>query len=97
MALSPEQVRQVAALAALELQPDEVTQLGIQLGAILEYVEQLNELDTTGVEPTTHVAVEQLPFRPDQSAPCLSQAEALAGAPRSAGGAFAVPTFVDEA
>jgi aspartyl-tRNA(Asn)/glutamyl-tRNA(Gln) amidotransferase subunit C len=97
MALSPEQVRQVAALAALELQPDEVMQLGTQLDAILAYVEQLNELDTTAVEPTTHIAVEQLPFRPDQSMPCLSQADALAGAPRSAGGAFAVPTFVDEA
>jgi aspartyl-tRNA(Asn)/glutamyl-tRNA(Gln) amidotransferase subunit C len=97
MALSPEQVRQVAALAALELQPDEVSRLATELGAILEYVDQLNELDTTGVEPTTHVAVEQLPFRPDQSEPGLTQAEATAGAPRSAGGAFAVPTFMDEA
>ena len=97
MALSPEQVRQVAALAALELQPDEVAQLATQLGAILDYVQQLNELDTSGVEPTTHVAVAELPFRPDQIQPCLSNAEAIAGAPRSAGGAFAVPTFMDEA
>jgi aspartyl-tRNA(Asn)/glutamyl-tRNA(Gln) amidotransferase subunit C len=97
MALSPEQVRQVAALAALELQPEEVAQLATELGAILEYVEQLNELDTSGVEPTTHVAVAELPFRPDRSEACLTQAEATAGAPRSAGGAFAVPTFVDEA
>jgi aspartyl-tRNA(Asn)/glutamyl-tRNA(Gln) amidotransferase subunit C len=97
MALSPEQVRQVAALAALELRPDEVSQLAIELGAILEYVQQLNELDTSAVEPTTHLAVEQLPFRPDRSEPGLSQAQATSGAPRSAGGAFAVPTFVDEA
>jgi aspartyl-tRNA(Asn)/glutamyl-tRNA(Gln) amidotransferase subunit C len=97
MALSPEQVRQVAALAALELQPDEVAQLATQLGAILEYVQELNELDTSNVEPTTHVAVAALPFRPDQRQPCLTQAEATAGAPRAAGGAFAVPTFVEEA
>ena len=48
-----EQVRKVAHLARLELTPDEELQFTTQLGSILEYFEQLSELDTEHVEPTT--------------------------------------------
>lgn len=97
MALSPEQVRQVAALAALELSPAEIDRLTTELGAILAYVEQLNELDTSDVPLTTHLAVESLPFRPDRPEPGLEPRSVLAEAPRTSGSAFAVPTFVDDA
>ena len=96
MALTPEQVRQVAALAALDLEPEEISRLTTELAAILDYVQELNELDTTAIEPTTHLAVSSLPFRDDVNRPCLSHADAVAAAPRAIDGGFAVPTFVDE-
>jgi aspartyl-tRNA(Asn)/glutamyl-tRNA(Gln) amidotransferase subunit C len=96
MAFSSADVLHVAQLADLALSPDEVERMAHDLGAILAHVEQLNELDTTGVPPTAHLAVLQMPLRPDLPAPGLDQAEATAAGPRVVSGAFAVPKFVDE-
>ena len=54
--INREQVRKVALLARLELTPEEEEQFTAQLGRILEYFEQLSELDVTNVQPTTGVA-----------------------------------------
>jgi len=96
MALSSADVQHIALLADLALSPAEVSQLVHDLGAILAHVEQLNELDTTDVPPTAHLAVLQMPLRPDEPAPGLDQAAATEAAPRAISGAFAVPKFVDE-
>lgn len=96
MALTNAEVQHIAALADLAVSPDEVTQMVQDLGAILAHVEQLNEVDTSGVPPTAHVAVLAMPLGTDVPVPGLDQATALAGAPRSASGAFAVPKFVEE-
>lgn len=96
MALSTTEVLHIAQLANLALTPAEVTQLAVDLTSILAYVEQLNEVDTTGVPATAHLAVLAMPLRSDERAPGLSEAEATAGAPRVIGGAFAVPQFVEE-
>jgi len=96
MAITRETVVHVARLARLELDPDEIEHLQKDLGSFLEYVEALNELDTTGIEETAQVAVAEAPLRIDAVVPGVSTEAALAEAPRKAGGGFAVPAFVDE-
>ena len=96
MALTSADVQHIADLADLSLTPAEIEQFTRELGAVLEHVTQLAELDTSQIELTTHVGVLQMPLRPDVVRPGLSQEAALAEAPRVGPGAFAVPKFVDE-
>ncbi len=56
----------MAALARLDLAPDERERLAVQLGRILEYMDKLNELDTKGVEPLSHAVDVVNVFRPDR-------------------------------
>jgi aspartyl-tRNA(Asn)/glutamyl-tRNA(Gln) amidotransferase subunit C len=96
MAITRETVLHVARLARLDLSEDEVERMKQDLSRILEHVEELSALDTSGVPETAHVAVESAPLRPDLRKPSLPNELALQNAPRSSGGAFAVPAFVDE-
>jgi aspartyl-tRNA(Asn)/glutamyl-tRNA(Gln) amidotransferase subunit C len=96
MAITKETVLHVARLARLELTPEEVETMQRDLAKILGHVEELNQLDTAGVVETAHVAAERAPLRPDVRQGSLETERALAEAPRRAGGAFAVPGFVDE-
>ena len=96
MAIPRDTVLHVARLARLELAPDELEPLQNDLGRFLEYVETLNELNTSSVPETSQVAVEEAPLRPDRVQPGVSTERALAEAPRKAPGGFAVPAFVDE-
>jgi aspartyl-tRNA(Asn)/glutamyl-tRNA(Gln) amidotransferase subunit C len=96
MALTRAEVQHIADLADLALTPAEVDQLTRELDAVLQHVAQLQELDTSQIELTTHVGVLQMPLRADVVRPGLSQEAALAEAPRVGPGAFAVPKFVDE-
>ena len=96
MALSTTEVQHIAHLAALALSPAEVERLAGELTAILEHVDQLNEVDTRDVPATAHLAVLAMPLRPDCVVPGLSQEVATAGAARVVAGGFAVPRFVDE-
>ena len=96
MAIPRDTVLHVARLARLELAPDELEPLQNDLGRFLEYVETLNELDTSSVPETSQVAVEEAPLRPDRVQPGVNTERALAEAPRKATGGFAVPAFVDE-
>jgi aspartyl-tRNA(Asn)/glutamyl-tRNA(Gln) amidotransferase subunit C len=90
-----EQVRRVADLARLELAPAEEERLTGQLNAILEYMGQLGEVDTTGVEPTSHVLPLTNVMRDDVAHTCLPTAEALANAPDAEQGHFAVPKIIE--
>ena len=69
--------------------------MAAELSAIVGYVQQLSELDTTDVPPTAQV-VDRLPLRRDQSVPSLSHEDALGGAPRVEHDGFAVPGFVED-
>ena len=89
------QVRYVAELARLELAGAEEERLTGQLNAILEYMGQLAEVDTAGVEPTSHVLPLTNVLREDEPRPCLSNAEALANAPDPDQGHFAVPKIIE--
>jgi aspartyl-tRNA(Asn)/glutamyl-tRNA(Gln) amidotransferase subunit C len=92
-ALTPEDVDRVAALAHLELTDEERALFTRQLAEILAYAEQVREVDTTGVPPTTHVLTPHTVFRPDELRPGLTRETALAGAPVAAreAGLFKVP------
>ncbi len=94
MKITPEQVTYVANLARLELSPDEVESITTQLDSILSYVDKLEELDTTGVEPTTHAVALANAFREDVAQPSLPQEEALANGPDANGQAFVVPRVI---
>jgi aspartyl-tRNA(Asn)/glutamyl-tRNA(Gln) amidotransferase subunit C len=91
-ALSREDVLRIADLARLELTPDEIDLFTGQLASILEYVEQIRALDTTGVEPTSH-AVNRPLEREDRPQTSLDRSTALANAPDAASeaGLFKVP------
>ena len=95
MKITEKEVKYVADLARLELSADETARFTGQMNGILEYMEQLNELDTSAVEPTAHVLSLQNVFREDNPGECLTPAEALANAPRAEKGHFAVPKIID--
>ena len=96
MAITRQDVLHVAGLAKLRLDDHEVDAMRRDLEQIIGYVELLGELSLDDVEPTAHVAVDAAPLRTDQPTPGLSPAQALAEAPRTSAGGFAVPAFVDE-
>ncbi len=91
MSLSLDEVRKVARLARLELTDAELAAMQPQLSAILEYVAQLQQLDTSGVDELAHPLPVTNVFRPDVLQPSLPVDEALANAPRRLGDYFAVP------
>ncbi len=97
MALSVDEVRRIAQLARLKLSAEEEVQFASQLSAILGYVEQLEELDVSGVEPMTHAlaAGEAAPLREDVERPSLQPEEALANAPAREGTCFKVPRIIE--
>ena len=95
MKITREEVTRIATLARLSLGDAEAEAMTKQLDAILEYVAQLQNLDTTGVEPTSQVGATATPMREDEPRPSLPQDVALASAPRTAGGGFVVPKTVD--
>ena len=90
--LSREEVLRIAALARLELTPEEVELFAGQLAAILDYVAQIRDLDTSGVPPTSHVLNQPID-RDDQPVESLPRDAALANAPEAArqAGLFKVP------
>ena len=97
MSLSLDEVRRIAVLARLKLSPEEEQIFQGQLSAILEYVEQLKELDVSGVEPMTHaLATGDLPpLRDDVVRPSLPPEDALANAPAREGTCFKVPRIIE--
>jgi aspartyl-tRNA(Asn)/glutamyl-tRNA(Gln) amidotransferase subunit C len=99
-----EDVRRVAELANLELRPEEEPHMQRDLNAILDYIAQLNELDTTDVPPMAQVG-EVLggeviqghgeALRRDTVQPCLDRAEVMAAAPETDGRFFKVPKVIE--
>ncbi len=88
-------IEKVAKLARLELSGEERETFGNQLEQILTYMEQLNRLDTTGVEPTSHAIPIHNVFREDEVKPSCPQEEVLAIAPAEEEGHFKVPRIIE--
>jgi aspartyl-tRNA(Asn)/glutamyl-tRNA(Gln) amidotransferase subunit C len=93
--ITREQVEHVAKLARLAVTDEEKALFGRQLSSILTYVETLNRVDTTQVEPTAHVIPLQNVLREDEVKPSLSRDAALANAPDSESGCFRVPKIIE--
>ena len=90
------QVEAIASLAQLELDQTEIELFARQLGDILDYVNQLQQIDTTGVPPTASVVAGHPADRDDVVAPSLDRPSALANAPDGAldAGLFKVPRVI---
>jgi aspartyl-tRNA(Asn)/glutamyl-tRNA(Gln) amidotransferase subunit C len=89
-------VRHIADLARLSLSDEEVESFAHQLGPILAYVEQLDKIDTSGVEPTAFIAPAHDPLREDARTPSLPPGELLANGPKIVHGHFAVPKVISQ-
>lgn len=94
MSISEQEVRHVAHLARLQLTEEQLRQMTGQLDTILSYVDKLSELDTEGVEPTTHALAASNAFREDRVAPSIPRQEALANAPQHNDESFIVPRVI---
>jgi aspartyl-tRNA(Asn)/glutamyl-tRNA(Gln) amidotransferase subunit C len=93
--MDAEQVRWVAHLSRLRLSDEELGLHAGHLSAVLAFVEQLNQVDTAGVEPLAHPLGMTGVFRDDEPRPSLMVDEALANAPARAGDFFGVPAVLD--
>lgn len=87
---------ELARLDLSELSEAEMDELTGQLDAILSHFEELDELDTAEVDPTTHAVPLPIPLRPDEPVEGLGRDGVLANAPVADDGFFVVPRVIDE-
>jgi aspartyl-tRNA(Asn)/glutamyl-tRNA(Gln) amidotransferase subunit C len=95
-ALTPDDIRRIAALARLRLDDDEVARIAAQFAGIIGHLERLRAVPTDGVEPLDHPLPLVDVLRDDVPRPGLSHDEALSGAPDAAAGQFRVPRVTAE-
>ncbi len=93
--ISKKDIEYVAALSRIQLKSEEVNSLTADLERILQYVNKLNTLDVSGIDPTTHVAPLQNVYRDDTVQPSLSQEETLKISVEQHQGAFKVPKVIE--
>ena len=96
MSVTLKDVEYIAALARLEFTDEEKATFTHQLNSILAYVEQLNKLDTTSVEPLAHVIGLEDAYREDIVKPGVTQEEALKNAPAKTDKFFRVPKVIGD-
>jgi len=89
--VNPRFIQRLEALAGFQLTATERAALAAQLQRIIAFVAQLQQLDTTGVEPHTHAVTGKLPLRADVCRPSLPRSEVLAAGPAADGAFFVVP------
>jgi aspartyl-tRNA(Asn)/glutamyl-tRNA(Gln) amidotransferase subunit C len=89
-----EDVEHIAKLAKLEFNEDEKEKFTVQFNEILAFMEKLNELDTSNVDPLSHVIELKNVFREDKVRPSISTEDALKNAPSKTGGFFKVPKVI---
>ena len=94
MAITLKDVRHIASLAHLEFSDEEAERFTRQLGAILDYVAELDRLDTSAIEPTSHVSTTARALRDDRARPSPPHDEALANAPDADDRFFRVPKVI---
>jgi aspartyl-tRNA(Asn)/glutamyl-tRNA(Gln) amidotransferase subunit C len=93
--ISEETIEYVGILAKLELSPEEKEAARKDMGSMLDYIDKLNELDTEGVEPMSHVFPVQNVFREDEVRNGDIRTEILKNAPGEKNGMFKVPKIVE--
>lgn len=95
MILTLEEVEHIADLARLRLSQEEKDRYREQLSAILDYAARLQEVDTSGIPPTSSVLPARSALRPDEPRPGLTLDELLANAPDSKDRQFRVPPVME--
>ena len=95
MSLTTKDVAWVAHLSRLELPDETIEKMTAQLSDVLDYIEKLNELDTSDVEPMSHPGALSNVFREDEPGQSLPVDEALRNAPDRADGCFRVPRVIE--
>ena len=95
MKINQQDVEHVARLARLSLNPDNLKTMTGQMDAILGYVDKLNELDTTGIEPMAHAVPMSNAFREDQITEPIGVERALQNAPQRTNNYFKVPKIIE--
>jgi aspartyl-tRNA(Asn)/glutamyl-tRNA(Gln) amidotransferase subunit C len=94
--IDEKQVRQVTKLSRLKLSDGQIHEFSTQLSAILGYIEKLNELDTSKVEPLAHCLPVHNVFRADKVMPSLGTEKVLANSPQHDEAFFLVPKILEE-
>ena len=89
------EVQRIATLARLKLAPHEAKEIATNLGDILKYMSLLNEVDTRGINPTSHAIELPTKYRADVAAPGMPTTKVLRGAPERIGDGFGVPKIVE--
>jgi aspartyl-tRNA(Asn)/glutamyl-tRNA(Gln) amidotransferase subunit C len=95
MRVDKEEVGHIAKLARLSVSEEEAGMYSAQLSAILEYMEKLNEMDTSGVEPTSHVLEIKNVMRDDRVRPSLPADEVLKNCPDRKDDFYRVPKIIE--
>ncbi|MEL7042037.1 MAG: Asp-tRNA(Asn)/Glu-tRNA(Gln) amidotransferase subunit GatC [Pseudomonadota bacterium] len=95
MSVTKDDVRKVARLSRIAVPEDKLEPLADELNGILDWIEQLNEVDIDGVEPMTSVVEATLPMREDVVTDGNIQDQILVNAPKSDEGFFVVPKAVE--
>lgn len=96
MSIDRAQVRNVARLARLALSPQEEELYAAQLGKVLEYIERLNQVDLTSIEPLSFAGdASETTLRNDDPQVGLRREDALRAAPKADGQAFIVPRILE--
>ena len=95
MSLDPATVRRIAKLARLHLDEADIPRVQSELNGILGWIEQLNEVDVTGIEPLTGAASMAMRLRADAVTDGGMQEAVLSNAPDRAGSFYAVPKVVE--
>jgi aspartyl-tRNA(Asn)/glutamyl-tRNA(Gln) amidotransferase subunit C len=89
--ISRQEVEHVARLARLHFDDEELTHLQSELTQIIDYVQQIAELDLSGLEPTSHAVALKNVLRPDVPVPGLTNEQAMSNGPNVERGQFVVP------
>ena len=95
MSLTPDEVRWVAKLARLQISDADLATMTKQLAAIVDYVTQLQKVNTDGIEPLNHALPVHNVFREDEPRPSLPVDAALANAPDRRGDFYGVPAVLE--
>lgn len=96
MAISRDEVQKVSLLARLLLSEDDLDKMTSQMGAILQYAQLLQQVDTEGVQPMAHPLDVADVFRPDEVRPSLPRESALSNAPNRDDECYRVPAVLGE-
>ena len=95
MTISSEEVERIARLARLQLSPEEIAKYQAELSSILDYTEQLKQVDTSGIDFTSHYTSNEETTREDKTGASLPVDDALANAPAGVNNMFSVPKVID--